>query len=134
MTKPIFRQTIFFLLIAILFISTAQCNAGPPRTISTPTQVATMTSQPISVIRPTAIPLTGEWSFSIDKDQLGEQQGWNNPAFDDSSWAKVSVPHTWNVMPEYSDYEGLGWYRRTKLCRGLNAIPFLGFVHNKLNP
>jgi len=72
-----------------------------------------MTSQPISVIRPTSIPLTGEWSFSIDKDQLGEQQGWNNPAFDDSSWAKISVPHTWNLMPEYSDYEGFGWYRRT---------------------
>ena len=72
-----------------------------------------MTSQPISVIRPTSIPLTGEWSFSIDKDLLGEQQGWNNPAFDDSSWAKISVPHTWNLMPEYSDYEGFGWYRRT---------------------
>jgi beta-glucuronidase len=72
-----------------------------------------MTSEPISVIQPTSIPLTGEWSFSLDKENSGEQQGWNNPAFDDSSWAKVVVPHTWNVMPEYSDYEGLGWYRRT---------------------
>ena len=72
-----------------------------------------MTSEPISVIQPTSISLTGEWSFSLDKENSGEQQGWNNPAFDDSSWVKVVVPHTWNVMPEYSDYEGFGWYRRT---------------------
>jgi beta-glucuronidase len=65
------------------------------------------------MIKPISIPLTGEWSFSIDKEQTGEQQGWNSPTFDDSSWMNVSVPHTWNVMPEYSDYEGFGWYRRS---------------------
>ena len=71
-----------------------------------------MASEPIAVMKQTSVPLSGEWSFSIDKDQVGEGQGWFNLAFDSSSWTTVSVPHTWNVMPEYSDYEGFGWYRR----------------------
>ena len=72
-----------------------------------------MTTYPVLAIPSVSIPLSGEWRFSIDKDQEGEGQRWANPNFDDSSWAIVSVPHTWNVMPEYSEYEGLAWYRRT---------------------
>lgn len=72
-----------------------------------------MTTCPISAIRPVSIPLSGEWCFSIDKDQVGEQQGWENPDFDDSSWATIGVPHTWNVMSEHSENEGLAWYRRS---------------------
>lgn len=72
-----------------------------------------MTPEPITGIQPTSISLSGKWLFSIDKEQIGEQQGWNKPTFDSSSWRNVSVPHTWNVMSEYSDYEGFAWYRRT---------------------
>src|ERR1044071_3386391 len=110
MTKLRFWAIIFF--VAILFISTVRCSVAPTQ-MPLPTEVPTMNSEPLSVMKPTSIPLTGEWSFSIDKAQTGEQQGWTTPTFDDSTWTKVSVPHTWNVMPEYSDYEGMGWYRRT---------------------
>lgn len=72
-----------------------------------------MTPEPITVIETTSISLSGKWLFSIDKEQIGEQQGWNKPTFDSSSWSNVSVPHTWNVMSEYSEYEGFAWYRRT---------------------
>jgi beta-glucuronidase len=72
-----------------------------------------MTFDPILAIPPNSIPLSGEWRFSIDKDRGGEQQGWINPNFNDSPWAIVQVPHTWNVLPDYSDYEGIAWYRRT---------------------
>jgi beta-glucuronidase len=72
-----------------------------------------MIPHPVVPIQPVSIPLSGEWSFSIDKDQVGEGQGWANPDFDDSSWETVNVPHTWNVMSEYSEYEGIAWYRRT---------------------
>lgn len=72
-----------------------------------------MTPYPMLAIPPVSIPLSGEWCFSVDKDQVGEGQGWANAEFDDSAWVAVSVPHTWNVMSEYSDYEGLAWYRRT---------------------
>ena len=46
-----------------------------------------------------------------------------NPAFDDSSWATVSLPHTWNDVDTYralinhaggdqTYYQGIGWYRK----------------------
>jgi beta-glucuronidase len=72
-----------------------------------------MTTYPIPAIPSVSVALSGEWCFSIDKNGIGEGQGWANPAFDDSSWVTVNVPHTWNVMPKYSEYEGLAWYRRT---------------------
>ena len=60
-----------------------------------------------------SISLSGDWRFSIDKDRLGEKNGWTSPKFDDTSWVTVTVPHTWNVMSDYSDYAGLAWYRKT---------------------
>ena len=72
-----------------------------------------MSADPIPALLPVSIPLSGEWCFSIDRDRAGEKQGWFDPDYDDSSWITVNVPHTWNVMPEYSEYEGLVWYRRT---------------------
>ncbi|HEX7540693.1 MAG TPA: glycoside hydrolase family 2 TIM barrel-domain containing protein [Anaerolineales bacterium] len=68
---------------------------------------------PLIALSSKSIPLTGEWRFSIDQDKVGEGQEWVAPGYNDSAWATVSVPHTWNVMPEYLDYEGLAWYRRT---------------------
>lgn len=57
--------------------------------------------------------LAGGWYFAIDPSNAGEVGGWADPAFDDSEWARVEVPHTWNVMPEHAAYEGLAWYRRS---------------------
>ena len=56
--------------------------------------------------------LSGEWRFAIDPSAIGRTAGWFKPSFDDASWATVTVPHTWNVMPDYADYAGLAWYRR----------------------
>jgi beta-glucuronidase len=71
-----------------------------------------MTASLLTAIPPLSIPLSGEWCFSIDKDQIGEERGWADPAFDDSAWTTVNVPHTWNVMADYYEFEGLAWYRR----------------------
>ena len=71
-----------------------------------------MKVDPIPPIPPVSIPLSGEWSFSVDRENDGKQQGWADPGFNDSSWTTVQVPHTWNVMPDYSEYEGFAWYRR----------------------
>lgn len=72
-----------------------------------------MIALPLVALPSVSLPLSGDWRFSIDRDQVGEKQGWFASDYDDSSWKTVNVPHTWNVMPEYLDYEGLGWYRRT---------------------
>src|SRR5688572_6862873 len=112
MTKPILWRFIALFLTSLFFINLLGCGATPT-TEPTPSEVVTMTTDAILAIPSVSIPLSEEWCFSIDTDGVGEGQGWADPAFDDSSWATVSVPHTWNVMPEYSEYEGLAWYRRT---------------------
>jgi len=69
-------------------------------------------THPLIAISPSSLPLSGAWRFAIDPDAVGEPHGWAAPGFDDSVWRAVSVPHTWNVMPEYVNYDGFGWYRR----------------------
>jgi beta-glucuronidase len=110
--KPILWRCIASFLTLLFLISSVSCGATPTAG-ATPSEVATMTTYPILAIPPVSIPLSGEWRFSIDKDQVGEKEGWANAGFEDSSWATVSVPHTWNDMPDYSQYEGLAWYRRS---------------------
>jgi beta-galactosidase len=63
------------------------------------------------------------WKF-IRQDKAGEQlPGFSDPTFDDSKWASVSLPHTWNDTDTYRQlishaggdrglYQGLGWYRK----------------------
>lgn len=55
------------------------------------------------------------WSF-----RQGEPEGSRLPAsFDDASWQRVTLPHTWNRLGEYrtrrsdatNDFQGAGWYR-----------------------
>src|SRR5947209_2995138 len=69
-------------------------------------------TRPLITLPPSSLPLSGAWRFAVDPDAVGEQQGWAAPGFDDSEWRAVSVPHTWNVMPEHTNYDGFGWYRR----------------------
>ncbi|MBU2945490.1 glycoside hydrolase family 2 TIM barrel-domain containing protein [Zobellia uliginosa] len=33
--------------------------------------------------------------------------------FDDSNWKNLSVPGHWGMLNEYSNYTGIGWYRKT---------------------
>jgi beta-galactosidase len=68
-----------------------------------------------------AVPLADGWRFTQD-DQLA---GAETATFDDSDWAAVSVPHTWNRVGLYhqdlgarlhlpetiNKAQGVGWYR-----------------------
>jgi beta-galactosidase len=59
------------------------------------------------------------WRFAF-----GEAAGADQPGFDDSAWAAVSLPHTWNETDSYRTYInhglgdvgekmlGIGWYRK----------------------
>ncbi len=78
-----------------------------------PTQTSTPTPEPIKAVERAAIPLSGEWRFAVDRDSSGEAEGWADPGFDASKWEIVEVPHTWSVMPDYANYEGVAWYQRT---------------------
>jgi beta-glucuronidase len=67
---------------------------------------------PLVALAPVSLPLANDWRFAIDAQDAGEAEEWFAPAFDDGAWTSVTVPHTWNVMPEYSNFEGRAWYRR----------------------
>jgi len=59
----------------------------------------------------TDLNLDDTWKFN-----LGDVAGAPNVGFDDSAWAAVSLPHTWNNFDGQdggNDYHrGIGWYRR----------------------
>jgi hypothetical protein len=111
MTKPIPCRYIALFSSLLLVITSVSCGAALTAE-PTPTKLAIMTIHPILAIPSVSIPLSGEWCFAIDKEGTGKGQGWAKPDFNDSSWTTVQVPHTWNVMSDYSEYEGLAWYRR----------------------
>ena len=68
------------------------------------------------------------WKFAF-----GDAAGADKPAFDDSKWANVSLPHTWNETDSYRSLishsggdrgtkTGIGWYRKHfKLPSGANG-------------
>lgn len=68
---------------------------------------------PLFAIPAESIPLSGEWRFAVDPANAGEHAGWFKADFNDSRWTVVTVPHTWGVMAEHADYDGIAWYRRT---------------------
>lgn len=78
------------------------------------------------------------WTFSYTGADSAE--GAQAPGFDDSSWEKVSVPHSWNakdtqdgILNNYA--RGFGWYRKHfnvgKECAGKLVYVFFESVGNK---
>ncbi len=90
----------------------------------------------LATILVTAIPVLGQkyappaspratYNFNPGwKFVFGDQTNADQPAFDDSAWASVSLPHTWNETDTYrafinhgqgdvgEEMFGIGWYRK----------------------
>lgn len=105
------------LMVLAMLICMAGC--GPlalpvpiPWTVFPPPSHSPAPSGPLAAVPPSTLPLGGMWRFAIDPDMGGQALGWAEPDVDDADWTPVTVPHTWNVMPAYADYEGIAWYRR----------------------
>jgi sialate O-acetylesterase len=54
----------------------------------------------------TLLNLKGQW-----KIELGDDQKWADPKFDDSKWDKIRVPGPWED-DGYPGYDGYAWYRK----------------------
>ena len=56
--------------------------------------------------------LDGQWLFRSDPEDAGLRDNWfaANPVPDD--WTTVTVPHTWQVQPPFTEYRGAAWYQR----------------------
>ncbi|HMK38918.1 MAG TPA: beta galactosidase jelly roll domain-containing protein [Bacteroidota bacterium] len=50
--------------------------------------------------------LRGKWKF-----QIGDDQRWSDPAFDDKKWDEIFVPSAWEDEG-YPGYDGYAWYRK----------------------
>ena len=59
--------------------------------------------------------LNGNWLFKIDKDNIGEAQGWQNGLTDAET---VIVPSNWNNELRLLNYEGCAWYEKKLHTRG----------------
>ncbi|WP_207592323.1 sugar-binding domain-containing protein [Halomontanus rarus] len=58
--------------------------------------------------------LDGEWTFTIDPNGVGLEEGWHNASEAWPADAKpVDVPHIWQEDEERREYTGTAWYRRT---------------------
>lgn len=54
--------------------------------------------------------LGGRWAFVADPDDEG-REGYAESFPDDAE--SIAVPCAWNALPDYHNYEGAAWYRRT---------------------
>jgi hypothetical protein len=132
----------FFISFAVTLLLIS-CNPSSPTTGELP--VTTLpTSSPFSPsldslhsliqVQPATISLSSQWQFAVDPQNIGKIQGWALPGWDALDWKVIDVPHTWNVMPEYFDYQGLAWYRKSFLlpadaCNARLSLHFEGIFY-----
>lgn len=59
--------------------------------------------------------LDGLWSFALDRDNKGEELGWQKtmPECD-----KIAVPSVWNLESGLYEYEGTAWYSKEFYTKG----------------
>jgi hypothetical protein len=57
--------------------------------------------------------MSAGWVGEPDPEDVGREEGWQLPEFDDSRWRPIEVPGTWESQrPELADYNGIFWYRK----------------------
>jgi beta-galactosidase len=77
--------------------------------------------------RATTVSLDASWKF-----HLGDVSGAEAPAFDDSAWASLDVPHDWSISLPFNQSSassfsggyldgGLGWYRKSIVLPAASA-------------
>lgn len=54
-----------------------------------------------------SIALEGEWCF-----RPGDDLAWKDRKFDDTTWAKVQLPASWEEHSDYTPDPAYGWYRK----------------------
>jgi len=78
--------------------------------------------------------LDGQWEFVTDPDDEGIDGGYPDSFPEHAD--RVPVPCSWNVLPEYADYVGTAWYRRTLNLPEVTSVvlTFHGVGHDATTP
>jgi beta-galactosidase len=58
------------------------------------------------------VSLDGIWQFHLDPKRIGEAENWPSASLESQGWSEVTVPHTWQIFSDSTDYFGTAWYRR----------------------
>lgn len=56
--------------------------------------------------------LDGSWEFVTDPADQGVEEGYYE-SFPSEVADRIAVPSAWNARPEYADFVGPAWFRRT---------------------
>jgi beta-galactosidase len=95
------------------------------RLVVTLAAAAAMVASGLSVLKPETV-YAASYTPPPLRQLIGLDAGWRfirssvpgseEPGTDDSAWAKITVPHTWNAQDGQDGgtnyYRGVGWYRR----------------------
>lgn len=77
-------------------------------------------SQPGHPGHRTDVGFDDSWRF-----HLGDVEGAADPSFDDSTWSRIHLPHTWNARDGEDGgnnyFRGIGWYRKAFVLDGAYA-------------
>lgn len=71
-----------------------------------------------------SIDLTKDWRFAPDPDLIGEEQGWMQAAFDDSTWTLIDAGKRWEDQG-FPEVDGAGWYRKRILAPAEMRAPYI---------
>lgn len=53
-----------------------------------------------------------KWHFQLDQKNVGVENGWHEPTFDDKGWPKIEIKQFWERQGyNYQHYDGAAWYR-----------------------
>lgn len=52
------------------------------------------------------------WRFQTDPKDIGLNERWSSPSYDDSRWAIIDCGRPWEQQG-FSDYDGIAWYRKS---------------------
>ncbi|MBN7795546.1 sensor domain-containing diguanylate cyclase [Parahaliea mediterranea] len=89
-------------LLLIVALLAAWPGLSTARDSATPSPPAVVTVQQVL----DGLTLRDGWKF-----RAGDERLWADPAFDDSGWQQVRLPHRWYPGPDAGPEAGFGWYR-----------------------
>jgi hypothetical protein len=111
------RRTVLMVIAGQMALS-AFCMANPLSGVNNPLPESPRITKVIN----------REWTFNYFPEEKADRKGCESPAFDDSKWPAVAVPHTWSTFettgevhpfirnPSDKDnpywWKGWGWYRK----------------------
>lgn len=58
--------------------------------------------------------LDGDWEFVTDPNETGNDENWHRSGIAWPDWKRsITVPHAWQELGNYREYDGTVWYRRS---------------------